>query len=207
MGVYFQGPPQGQQDTHMPSVVYDGIEMGVESAMFTILVIGIPAGAHVGLSAALGYFTRSVESVVAEPRAFSFFSFFFAWFLAFFAIALALFAFAALPMLLYNGFLVALMLRLMRRRREHLKRVSIILGCVFGLLLGILLSSFGFLIMGLQPALETYITYFDWPAIMTPENIGLLWLSLLPIVTAVAGARSGRKLGTQLEALTMQWFW
>ena len=207
MGVYFQGPPDGQQETHMPSAVFDGIELGVEATMFTILAIGVPAGAHVGLSAALGYATPYVEGMAAEPKAFSLFGFLFAWLLAFLAIALALFAFAAIPTLLYNGVLVAMMLRLMRRRREHLKRASIILGCFLGLLLGLLLSTVGFLITDLRPTLETYATFFHWPEIMTTDGIALLWLSLLPIIMAAAGARSGRKLGSQLEALTMQWFW
>jgi hypothetical protein len=207
MGYYSEGSPQHQQESHVPSAFFDGIELGVEATMFTILVAAIPAGAQVGLSATLGYATRYTDGMAVDPKAFSLFGFLFAWLLAFLAIALALFAFSAIPMLLYNGVLVAIMLRLLRRRREHLKRASIILGCALGLLLGILLSSVGFLVTGLQPAPETYATLFQWPEIMTIDGIALLWLTLLPLVTAAAGARSGRKLGSQLEALTMQWFW
>ncbi len=207
MGYYLGGSPQGQQDPQMPSAFFDGIELGVEATMFTILTIAIPAGAQVGLSATLGYATHYTEGMVLYPKAFSLFGFFFASFLAFLAIALALFAFSAIPTLFYNGVLVAFMLRVLGRRREHVKRVSIILGCVLGLSVGILLSSVGFLVTGLRPALETISTLFHWPEIMTIDGITLLWLTLLPIVTAAAGVRSGRKLGFQLEALTMQWFW
>ena len=211
MGYYLGGSPQGQQEPQMPSAFFDGIELGVEATMFTILTIAIPAGAHVGLSATLGYATRytdgMVDGVFTDPKAFSLFGFLFASLLAFLAIALALFAFSAIPTLFYNGVLVALMLRVLGRRREHVKRVSIILGCVLGLSVGILLSSVGFLVTGLRPALETISTLFHWPEIMTIDGITLLWLMLLPIATAAAGARSGRKLGYQLEALTMQWFW
>jgi hypothetical protein len=191
----------------MPSPFYDGIELGVEASMFTVLAIAIPAGAHVGLSAALGYATRYVDGMVIESQAFSFSGFVFAWVLAFIALALALFACAAIPTLLYNGVLVALMLRLLRRRRERLKQISIILGSLLGLLLGIFLSGVGFLVTGLQLDLDTYATFFQWPEILTMDGFVLLWLTLLPFVTATAGGRSGRKLGAQLDALTMQWFW
>jgi hypothetical protein len=63
------------------------------------------------------------------------------------------------------------------------------------------------MLMDLRPTLEAYATLFHWPEILTIDGIALLWLTLLPLVMAAAGSQTGRKLGDQLETLTMNWFW
>lgn len=191
----------------MPSAFFDGIQFGLEGTMFAALAIAIPTGMHIGLSVTLGYAVRYANGLPAEPRDFSLFGFLFAALLGFIFLSMALFFGGVMPTMLYSIGLVAYMLRWLEKRRGHVKRVSILLGGILGLLLGVLLSATGFLLLSLSPSLETYTTLFHWPEILTFEGIALLWLTVLPAATAVAGSQTGRKLGDQLETLTMHWFW
>jgi hypothetical protein len=207
MNTGFDRSPRSQQGPQMPSAFFDGIELGLEATMFSILAIAIPASAHVGLSATLGYAVRYTDGVVLEPRSFSLFGFLSASLLAFVAITMAMFSGIVIPTMLYSAGLVAYMLRWLGKRRGHVRRASIILGCALGLAVGVLLSIVGFLLLGLRPAPKTYATLFHWPEILTIDGIALLWFTVLPAVTAVAGYRTGQKIAGQLEALTMHWFW
>ncbi len=207
MGFGFDGSWQNPQGPQTPSAFFDGMRLGLEGAMLATLVIAVPAGMHVGLSVTLGYAVRLADGLPAEPGGFSLFGFFFATLFAFIALSMAVFFAATMPTMLYSMALVACMLRWLAKRRGHVKRVSIVLGSVLGLPVGLLLSAIGFLLLGLRPDLDAYTTLFHWPEILAIDDIALLWLTVLPAVTIVAGAQTGRKLGDQLEALTLHWFW
>jgi hypothetical protein len=205
MGYGFNG--QSGQDPQMPSAFFDGMRLGLEGAMLGTLAIAIPAGMHIGLSATLGYAVRYADGLPAESGSFSFFGFFFPALLGVIFLAMALFFAGVMPTMLYTIGLVAFMMRWLAKGRGQVRRTSIVLGGVLGLIVGVLLSGTGFLLLDLRPDLETYTTLFHWPEILTFEGIALLWLTILPVVMAAAGFQTGRKLGDQLEALTMHWFW
>jgi hypothetical protein len=207
MGLRFDGPVQSQQAPQMPNAFFDGTRLGLEATMFATLWIAIPAGLHIGLSATLGYAVRYAHGLPEETKAFAFFGFFFASLLAVIALAMAFFFGGAIPTMAYSMGLVAFMLYWLGKRRGNLKRTSIIVGSILGLLTGLLMSTAGLMLMGLRPTPGTYATMFHWPEIMTIDGIALLWFTLLPIATAAAGMQSGRKLGDQLETLTMNWYW
>ena len=62
-------------------------------------------------------------------------------------------------------------------------------------------------LLSLRPSWASYATLFRWPAILTIDAIALLWFTLNPFVHAFSGAQIGRRLGKQLEDMTMYWFW
>jgi hypothetical protein len=207
MGLGYDGSQGHHQEPQVPSPFFDGMRLGLEGAMFATLAVAIPAALQVGLSATLGYAVRYASGLPSQAKSVSLSGFIFPALLAFIGLSMAIFFSLAMPTMLYSAGLVAFMLRWLEKRRGHIKRASIILGSVLGLLVGLLISATGFLVLDLGPSLGNYGTFFRWPEILTFEGISLLWLTLLPVATAAAGAQTGRKLAQQLEALTMHWFW
>jgi len=205
VGPYRYG--QERQPPRPPSVFFDGTRLGLEGSMLATLAIAIPGGLHIGLSTILGYAVRYADGVPIEARAFSLFGFIFASLLGVIALAMILFFGGSIPTMMYSMGLVAYMLRWLGKRRGREKLASTIIGSVLGLLIGILETAIGLLLMGLKLNWAQCVTLFNWPAILTIDGIALLWLSVTPLVHAIAGAQIGWRLGKQLEELTLYWFW
>jgi hypothetical protein len=52
-----------------------------------------------------------------------------------------------------------------------------------------------------------YAELLRWPAILTIDGIALVWFSLLPLLNAIGGVRSGLKIAEIVENVKMHWFY
>lgn len=188
-----------------PNVFFDGTRLGLEGTMIAALIVAIPAGLQSGLSATLGYLVRYAE-MPAEPKAFSFGGLIWGWLLAALPICMILFFGGAIPTMLSNMGLVAYMLRWLRKRRGKDRLAATVAGAVLGLFSGIPCSALAMLVGGISPTFSLYTTLLRWPAILSVDGIFILWLTLLPFANAIAGARSGWKIGQLIEELQIYWF-
>jgi len=199
--------PQAPQPPQPPNAFFDGTRLGLEGSMLATLTIAIPASLHIALAATLGYAMRYAEGLPAQANPFSVSRFILVWLLAIVALAMLQFFVGSIPTMGYSVVLVAAMLRWLGKRRGREKLVSTIAGGVCGLLIGGLESAAGFVVMNQTPNGAAYATLFRWPAIMSVDGIALLWLTVNPLVNAIAGGQIGFRLGKQLEELTMYYFW
>lgn len=198
---------QQQQPAQPPNVFFDGTRLGLEGSMLATLFVALLGGLHIGLSAVLGYLTRYSDGLPEAAKPFTFFSFLFISILAVVALAMILFFASAIPTMGYAMLLVAGMLRWVGKRLPKVKLWSTLFGALCGLLVGLGLSTLGVLLFGLDLHPSSYARLFSWPAVLTIDGIALLWLTLYPPASAAAGAISGWRLGTQLDELSLYWFW
>jgi hypothetical protein len=175
--------------------------------MVATLGIGIPAGLHISLSAALGYAIRIQDGLPEQAKQFSLMGFAFTAIIAIIAMAMILFFLLAIPTMAYSMGLVALMLRWVSKRRPKQKLASTMIGAMMGLLVGLGGSAIVFLLVDIPPSLGLYGKLFRWPEILSVDGIIVLWFSISPLLNAGAGAQIGWRLGKQLDAITQHWFW
>jgi len=205
-----QGPyryGQQQQPAQPPSVFFDGTRLGLEGSMLSTLIVAGLGGLHIGLSFVLGFLVRYEQGLPAEAKPFALMSFLFVSALAMVALAMALFFGSAIPTMAYAMAMVAGMLRWVGKRLPKTRLWSTIFGTVAGLLVGGGMSAIGVLLFGLQLGPALYARLFSWPAILSIDGIALLWLTVYPVVSAIAGGQIGWRLGKQLDELSVYWFW
>jgi hypothetical protein len=190
-----------------PNVFFDGTRLGLEGSMTATLIICGLGGLHIGLSAQLGYLARYAEGLAASAKSFSLFGFIFTSILAMIALAMVLFFASAIPTMLYSMALVYLMLRWVGKRRPKTKLWSTVFGALFGLLTGFAIAFLGALLFGLSFSPASYARLLSWPAILTIDGIALVWITLYPPISALAGGQIGWRLGKQLEELSLYYFW
>lgn len=198
---------QRKEPPQPPSPFFDGTRLGLEGTMLATLAIAIPGGIHIGLSAVLGYAARYAEGLPAEAKPFTLVGFLFAAVLGIVALSMLFFFAGSIPTMLYSAGLVAYMLRWVGKRRGRERLAATIIGSVMGLLVGLMGTAAGFVLLNLSPSWPTYVTLFRWPHILTVDGIASLWLTVSPLVNAVAGAQIGWRLGKQLEELSLYYFW
>ena len=175
--------------------------------MLAVLVIAIPSGLHMGLSAAMGHLVRHAPGAAAQIEGFATSRFVFTSLLSMVVLAVFLFFVEAIPTMAYGMGMVALMLRWPRRWRGQERRASIVTGTLVGLIVGLLVAAGGFSLLGLSPSRDLYGVLFRWPAILSIDGIAILWLTLTPVAHSVAGAQLGAKLGKQMEEYLLYRFW
>ena len=195
------------QPPRPPNVFFDGTRLGLEGNMLATLGIGIPAGLHISLSVALGYAQRLKDGLPAEARAFTLMGFLFGAILAIVAMAMVLFFLLAIPTMAYSMGLIALMLRWVGKRWPRQKLASTVIGSVLGLLVGVATSAIIFLLVDIFPSFPLYGRLLRWPEILTVDGIILFWFTVSPLLNAGAGAQIGWRLGKQLDAISLYWFW
>jgi len=199
-----------------PSPFFDGTRLGLEGTMLATLVVAIPGGMHIGLSAILGYAARYAEGVPAQAKPFSLMGFLFASILGIVGLSMMLFFGGSIPTMAYSVGLVSFMLRWVGKRWGRERLVASIIGGVCGLIVGVLGSAIVLLMLNPWPTppgqslpfgLANYVTLFRWPEILTVDGIGLLWATVYPFANIAAGAQIGWRLGKQLEDLSAYYFW
>jgi hypothetical protein len=198
---------QQQQPAQPPSVFFDGTRLGLEGSMLGTLVVSGLGGLHIGLSAVLGYLVRYSDGLPAEAKPFTLFSFLFLSILASVGLAMVLFFGSAIPTMAYSMAMVSGMLRWVGKRLPKVKLWSTVFGSICGLLVGLGLSALGVLLFNLSLAPAQYARFLSWPAVLSIDGIALVWLTLYPVVSTVAGAQVGWRLGKQLDELSLYWFW
>jgi hypothetical protein len=175
--------------------------------MLATLGIGIPAGLHISLSAALGYAVRLQDGLPPQADPFTLMGFVFGAILAVIAMAMVLFFLLAIPTMAYSMTLIAFMLRWVGKRWPRQRLASTVIGGVLGLLVGLASSAIVFLLVDIAPSFSLYASLFRWPEIMTIDGIVVLWFSLSPLLNAGTGVQIGWRLGKQLDAISQYWFW
>ena len=197
------------QDTtpRPPNVLYDGTRLGLEGNMLVTVGMGVSMGLHIGLSVALGYAVRYADGMHAAAKPFSFFGFLMISILTIIAMSMVLFFLLAIPTMGYSMGLVALLLRIMRKVRGREKLAGTLIGGAMGLPIGIASSALILLMVDLAPTRSAYATLMRWPEIMSIDGIILLWLTLNPVLNAVAGGQIGWRLGKMIEQMSMYMFW
>jgi hypothetical protein len=190
-----------------PNVFFDGTRLGLEGTMLATLATAIPGGLHIALAVKLGYALRLDDFARVEPKSFSLVSFLFIAVVAVIALSMTMFFLLVIPTMVYSMGLVAFMLRWAGKRRRRERLASTIVGSVLGLAVGLLSSSLVFLLMDLQPTWDLYGTVLHWPEILSVDGITLIWLTLNPLFSAIAGAQIGWRLGKMILDMTMYWFW
>jgi Zn-dependent protease len=108
--------------------------------MLATLGIGIPAGLHISLSAALGYAVRLQDGLPPQADPFTLMGFVFGAILAVIAMAMVLFFLLAIPTMAYSMTLIAFMLRWVGKRWPRQRLASTVIGGVLGLLVGLAVS-------------------------------------------------------------------
>jgi hypothetical protein len=190
--------------------------------MLSALVVGVLAGVHSGLSAAMGYAVRAEAQPTAQATSFAAGRFLLVTVLVAFALATLLFFAKAIPAMGSDMVLIAWMLRRMgkgRRKRTGApgrpgasggglgeKQFSTIAGGILALIVGLGETALGMLLTGLWPSGGRYSTLLRWPAILSIDGIALLWLTLNPLIDALAGAQAGYKLGQQVQETMLYWY-
>ena len=198
---------QQQQPAQPPNIFFDGTRLGLEGAMLSTLIVAGLGGLHIGLSAVLGYLVRYSDGFPTEAKPFTFFSFLFISILAMVALAMVLFFGSAIPTMAYSMVMVSGMLHWVGKRLPKVKLWSTVFGSVFGLLVGLVLSTLGVLLFNLSFAPASYAQFLSWPTVLSIDGIAMVWLTLYPVTTTVAGAQIGWRLGKQLDDLSLYWFW
>jgi hypothetical protein len=172
----------------------------------TMVVAGL-GGLHIGLSSVLGFLVRYEQGLPVEAKPFALVSFLFVSALAMVALAMALFFGSAIPTMAYSMALVAGMLRWIGKRWPKVRLWSTVFGAVAGLLVGAGLSALGVLLFQLRIGFVVYARFFAWPAILSIDGIALLWLTVYPVVSVIAGGQLGWRLGKQLDELSLYYYW
>jgi hypothetical protein len=195
------------QPVQPPNVFFDGTRLGLEGSMTATLIICGLGGLHIGLSAQLGYLSRYAEGLPEVAKPFSLFGFVFTSLLAMIALAMVLFFASAIPTMLYSMGLVYGMLRWVGKRRPKTKLWSTVFGSLLGLLVGFGIAFLGGLLFDLGFSPASYVRLLSWPAILTIDGVALVWITLYPPISAIAGGQIGWRLGKQLEELSLYYFW
>jgi hypothetical protein len=198
---------QQQQPAQPPNVFFDGTRLGLEASMLATIVVAGLGGLHIGLSSVLGFLVRYEQGLPAGAKPFAPISFLFVSALAMVALAMVLFFGSAIPTMAYAMAMVAGMLRWVGKRWPKVKLWSTVFGAAAGLLVGTGLSALGVLLFGLQIRPALYVRFLAWPAILSIDGIALLWLTVYPVMSAVAGGQLGWRLGKQLDELSTYWYW
>ena len=199
--------PQRPEPPTPPSPFFDGTRLGLEAAMGVTLVIGISAGLHTGLSAALGYLVRYADGLPDGAQAFSLAGFLFTSLLTVLALCVLLFFSGAVPVMAYSVVLVFLMLRWAAKLGGRAKALSTLFGGVLGSVTGLLVASLWALLTNVSPTWALYGVLVRWPKVMSVDGVALLWITLLPLAHAAAGAQIGWRLGKLLDDWLSYRFW
>lgn len=195
------------QPPQPPNVFYDGTRLGLEGTMLATLATAIPGGLHIALAVKLGYALRLEDFARVEPKSFSLFAFLFITVIAVIALSMTMFFMLAIPTMAYGMGLVAFMLRWAGKRRRRERLVSTIGGSVLGLVVGLAASALVLVLIDLQPTWNLYATVLRWPEILSVDGIALIWLTLNPLFSTIAGAQIGWRLGKLIQDMTLYWFW
>ena len=189
-----------------PDILFDGTRLGIEASLMTALSVALLASVHCGLSVALGYFTRYTEAAV-ELQPFSLFRFILTVPIAAISLGSILFLLQTPSNMLCTMGLVSYMLYHLKRRRSHERLIGALLGGLLGLLFGLPCSAAGMFVAELPVNGQYYRALFTWPGILSFDAISLLWLGLIPLANAAAGARSGWQIGKRVREAKLYFFY